>query len=192
MTQADRIREYALEHYIGPARREQLAEVKIFARDVRNALGLHPGQQTSVIQALVSKTFHDAHGLVLVERLGEGQGWQGVHYRLLGMDYSPGKGHSPRREPSAESVSGVKPGRGQPSAWLKRQISGLSTEREQASDLRERLREFPTGREQANDWRKQVLELPIEGFQELFIDYLKAKGFSNAEVEIVIRTRGRE
>ncbi len=190
MTQADRIREYALEHYIEPARREQLAEVKILARDVRNALGLHPGQQTSVIQALVSEAFHDEHGLVLVERLGEGQGWRGVHYRLSGMDYSPGKGISPQRGQDAEFVFGTQPGREQGGDW-RRRVQQPPTRREQASDLREPLREFPTRHEQADDWRKQVLELPIEGFQELFSDYLKAKGFSNAEVEIVIRTRGR-
>ncbi len=50
---------------------------------------------------------------------------------------------------------------------------------------------LPSGVQPPGDWRKQVLELPIEGFQELFSDYLKAKGFSNAEVEIVIRTRGQ-
>ena len=190
MTQADRIRQYVIQHYIEPARSAQHAEVKVYASVVRNALGLDPSKQTSVVQALITEKFRSDQGLELVERLGEGDGWQGVHYRLLGMDYFPDKGSSPRREPSAESGSGVKPGREITRAWVKRQVSGLSTGREQASDLRERLREFPTRHEQANDWRKQVLELPIEGFQELFSDYLKAKGFSNAEVEIVIRTRG--
>ena len=48
---------------------------------------------------------------------------------------------------------------------------------------------LPSGVQPPDDWRKQVLKLHIEEFQELFSDYLKAKGFSDADVEIVIRMR---
>lgn len=48
------------------------------------------------------------------------------------------------------------------------------------------------GHEQAGDWRERVLELPMGEFRELFSDYLKAKGFSDAEVEIVIRMKGQQ
>ena len=45
------------------------------------------------------------------------------------------------------------------------------------------------GHAQADDWRERVLELPMGEFQGLVGDYLKAKGFSDAEVEIVIRLK---
>ena len=148
MTQADRIREYVVQQYIEPARREQRTEVSILARDIRSEMGL-PIDQTAVMQALIRDNFLNQNGLELAERLGEGQGWRGVRYRLLRTGYSPDP-FIPRgdHEPT------------------------------------------PT-REQGEDWRKQVLELPIEEFRELFSDYLKAKGFPNADVEIVIRTRGQ-
>ena len=40
------------------------------------------------------------------------------------------------------------------------------------------------------DWHKWVMELPIEEFEDLVSDYLRAKGFSNAEM--VIRVKGEE
>lgn len=43
--------------------------------------------------------------------------------------------------------------------------------------------------EQANDWRERVLELSMGEFRELFSEYLKVKGFSDADVEIVIRMK---
>ena len=41
-----------------------------------------------------------------------------------------------------------------------------------------------------DDWHKRVMELPVEEFEELVGDYLRAKGFSNAEM--VIRVKGDE
>ena len=38
-------------------------------------------------------------------------------------------------------------------------------------------------------WRKQVLGLSPSEFQELAREYLKAKGFADAEIEIVIKMK---
>ena len=47
------------------------------------------------------------------------------------------------------------------------------------------------GHEQADDWRKRVLELPIGEFQGLVGEYLKANGYSDSEVGMVIRAIGQ-
>ena len=156
MTKVERIRQYVVRHYIEPARQEQLAEISILARDIRSEVGL-PIDQTTVMQALIAGTFLNQNGLELVERLGEGQGWQGVIYRLSRTDHSPDKGAPSRRRPDAGFVSSIQP-----------------------------------GQEQADDWRERALELPMGEFRELISDYLKAKRFSNAEVEIVIRLKGQQ
>ena len=41
----------------------------------------------------------------------------------------------------------------------------------------------------SKSWRGQVLELPPSEFQELAREYLKAKGFDDAEMEITIRMK---
>ena len=161
---ADRVREYAT-GLVEQARREGKDRIAIRAGDVHDALRLRQAH-ANVGQALEGDTFHRQADVELV-------GYRGV---------------KSRRGANSVFVFSIQTGYKQASDW-RNQVSELPTERGQASDLRERLREFPTQHEQANDWRKQVLELPIEGFQELFSDYLKAKGFSNAEVEIMIRTR---
>ena len=134
MTQADEIRQYALEHYVEPARRAGERRVVVRAMDVHNALGLN-GRYPNVCQALDGSKFHRQAGVKIV-------------------DY---KGPPSRRGPSAEFVFSILP---QP------------------------------GYGQANDWRERVMELPMGEFQGLVGDYLKAKGFSDADVEIVIRLKG--
>ena len=152
MTQADEIRQHAVQHYIEPARQEQRAEVTILAKDIRGEMGMHI-DQTAVMSALTAVTFLDKYGLGL-ERLGEGQGWQGVRYRLSGTDYS----------------------------------SDQSMPRGEYESIPQHEREL----EYVSDWRERVLELPMGEFRELFSDYLKAKGFSDADVEIVIRMKGQQ
>ena len=135
MTQADRIREYAVEHYIEPARRAGERRVSIRAGDLHNALGLKQAH-FNVCQALDGSKFHRQAGVKI------------VYY----------KGPPSRRGPSAEFVFSILP---QP----------VHT--------------------QADDWRRRVMELPMGEFQGLIGDYLKAKGFSDADVEIVIRMKGQ-
>ena len=131
---ADRIRQYATQHYIEPARKAGRQRVVIRASDVHKALGLG-WHYANVCQALDGSKFHHQAGVRLV-------------------DY---KGPPSRRGPSAEFVFSILP-----------------------------------GYEQADNWRERVLELPMGEFRELFSDYLKAKGFSDAEVEIVIRMKGQQ
>lgn len=83
---------------------------------------------------------------------------------------------------------GVKSRRGANSEF----VFSIQPVREQASDWRRQVSELPTGRTQASDWRKRVLELPIGEFQGLVGEYLKAKGYSDAEVRMVIRMMGQE
>ena len=167
MPQGDvnRIREYAT-GLVEQARREGRESITIRAGNVHKALGLRQAY-ANVGQALDGEIFH-----------------RQARVKLVDYDGPPS-----RRGSKSEFIYRILHGREQGDDW-RRRVPQRPTRREQASDLRERLREFPTQHEQANDWRKRVLELPIEGFQELFSDYLKAKGFSNAEVEIVIRMRG--
>lgn len=153
MSQADEIRRYAAQHFVEPARQKQCAEVTILAKDIRSEKGL-PIDQAAVMSALTTKIFRNKNGLKLLERIGDGQGWQGVRYRLMGTDYSPDQS-LPRGE--YEPI----PQHGRESEYI-------------------------------GDWRERVLELPMGEFRELFSDYLKAKGFSDAEVEIVIRMKGQQ
>ena len=180
---ADRVREYAT-GLVEQARRESKDRIAIRAGDVHDALRLRQAH-ANVAQALEGDTFHRQANVELVDYRGvkSRRGANSVFVFSIQTGYKPASAWIKR-------ISELPTERGQASDWRKR-ISELPTERGQASDWRARIREFPTQHEQADDWRKQVLELPIEGFQELFSDYLKAKGFSNAEVEIVIRTRGR-
>ena len=150
MTQADEIRQYALEHYIEPARNAGERRVVVRAMDVHNALGLN-GRYPNVCQALDGSKFHRQAGVKIV-------------------DY---KGPPSRRGPSAEFVFSI------------------LSEYEQANDRRKQGAQLPTRHEQANDWLRRVMELPMGEFQELIGDYLKAKGFSDADVEIVIRMKGQ-
>ena len=150
---ADRIRQYALEHYIEPARRAGERRVVVRASDVHKALGLG-WRYANVCHALDGDKFHRQAGVKIV-------------------DY---KGPPSRRGPSAEFVFSILPQPGH----------------EQANDWRRRGLELPARREQADDWRRHIMELPLGEFQGLIGDYLKAKGFSDAEVEIVIRLKGQE
>ena len=95
-------------------------------------------------------------------------------HRQAGVRLVDYNGVPSRRGANAEFVFSIQPGQAQ------------------ASDWRRRVSEPPTRQAQASDWRGRVLELPMGEFRELFSDYLKAKGFSDAEVEIVIRMKGQQ
>ena len=72
MTQADRIRRYALAHHVDPERSAGRAELTIRAGDVCRAMGLH-GRVPNICSALGSRAFLDMAGLRLLDRTGPRQ-----------------------------------------------------------------------------------------------------------------------
>ncbi len=71
MTQADSIREYALKHYVKPARRAGRSTIMIRAGDVSKGMGLlPPGRLPKVCQTLRGKIFLDQAELELQNHTG--------------------------------------------------------------------------------------------------------------------------
>ncbi|WP_281972367.1 AAA family ATPase [Ruegeria faecimaris] len=69
---ADRIRQYVLEHYIEPAREEGHDHVEVLVRDVNAALGLKEGWP-NICQALGGRIFQDMARIPEPERIGADQ-----------------------------------------------------------------------------------------------------------------------
>ncbi|EPX87712.1 GTPase subunit of restriction endonuclease [Rubellimicrobium thermophilum DSM 16684] len=69
---ADRIRQYVLEHYIEPAREEGREHVDVLVRDVNEALGLKEAWP-NICQALAGRIFQDMAQLPEPERIGADQ-----------------------------------------------------------------------------------------------------------------------
>jgi len=69
---ADRIRQYVLEHYIEPAREEGRDHVEVLVRDVNEALGLKEAWP-NICQALAGRIFQDMAQLPEPERIGADQ-----------------------------------------------------------------------------------------------------------------------
>ncbi|SIR36713.1 5-methylcytosine-specific restriction enzyme B [Paracoccus thiocyanatus] len=69
---ADRIRQYILEHYIEPAREEGRDHVDVLVRDVNEALGLKEAWP-NICQALAGRIFQDMAQLPEPERIGADQ-----------------------------------------------------------------------------------------------------------------------
>jgi 5-methylcytosine-specific restriction protein B len=69
---ADRIRQYVLEHYIEPAREEGRDHVDVLVRDVNEALGLKEAWP-NICQALAGRIFQDMAQLPEPERIGADQ-----------------------------------------------------------------------------------------------------------------------
>lgn len=69
---ADRIRQYVLEHYIEPAREEGRDHVDVLVRDVNEALGLKEAWP-NICQALAGRMFQDMAQLSEPERIGADQ-----------------------------------------------------------------------------------------------------------------------
>ena len=114
---------------------------------------------TAIMGALTAENRLNSIRAELVRRIGTGRGWQGVRYRLL--------------EAKTDSMSCD----------------------ELLSRLRyQNLKTTPSSDDQPikdidESWRKQVLGLSPSEFQELAREYLKAKGFADAEIEIVIKMK---
>jgi len=73
MNQADRIRQYALEHYVLPARAQGRTEITIRAGDVHRAMGLRDAMP-SVCNAIGFRKFFDLACVTLVDRAGPPNG----------------------------------------------------------------------------------------------------------------------
>ncbi len=69
---ADRIRQYVLEHYIEPAREEGRDHVDVLVRDVNEALGLKEAWP-NICQALAGRMFQDMAQIPEPERIGADQ-----------------------------------------------------------------------------------------------------------------------
>jgi len=69
---ADRIRQYVLEHYIEPAREEGRDHVEVLVRDVNDALGLKDAWP-NICQALAGRKFRDMAQIPEPERIGADQ-----------------------------------------------------------------------------------------------------------------------
>ena len=69
---ADRIRQYVIEHYIEPARDEGQLQVDVLVRDVNSALGLKEAWP-NICQALGGRIFQDLSQLSVPERIGADQ-----------------------------------------------------------------------------------------------------------------------
>jgi hypothetical protein len=69
---ADRIRQYVLEHYIEPAREEGREHVEVLVRDVNKALGLKEAWP-NICQALGGRMFQDMAQVPEPERIGANQ-----------------------------------------------------------------------------------------------------------------------
>lgn len=69
---ADRIRQYVLEHFIEPAREEDRPQVDVLVRDVNTALGLKEAWP-NICQALAGKIFQDMACISAPERIGANQ-----------------------------------------------------------------------------------------------------------------------
>lgn len=171
---ADMIREHAT-GLVEQARREGRERITIRSGDVHDALKLKQAH-SNVGQALDGAKFHKQAHVELVDYHGvdsrRGSNSEFVFSILPLGTRSPGIQFSGTR-PSDTRISNTRP------SGTRRRIT--------RAEITRSLGILPP-----SIWRKQVLELPIEEFQELFSDYLKAKGFSDADVEIVIRMKGQQ
>ena len=69
---ADRIRQYVLEHYIEPAREEGRRQAEVLVRDVNTALGLNEAWP-NICQALAGNKFQELAQVLPPERIGADQ-----------------------------------------------------------------------------------------------------------------------
>ena len=79
-TQADRIRRFAVGHYIAPARRNSLGEITIRAGDVHRAMGL-ANAMPAVCSAIGNKRFAEVANVRLSQRTGPANG-ANVYFRF--------------------------------------------------------------------------------------------------------------
>jgi hypothetical protein len=99
MTQADRIRQFALDRYVVPARTKNAADVVIRAGDVHREMALFSAMP-AVCSAVGSRKFEEVSGATIVKRTGPPNG-ANVYFH-----FSLTAGLQPARPPSLVSTSG--------------------------------------------------------------------------------------
>ena len=99
MTQADRIRQFAFDRYIVPARTRNEAEIVIRAGDVHREIGLSSAMP-AVCSAIGSRKFEEVSGATIVKRTGPTNG-ANVYFHL-----SLTAGSQPARPPPPVPTSG--------------------------------------------------------------------------------------
>jgi hypothetical protein len=87
-TQADRIRQFACDHYVAPARRDGLTEIAIRAGDVHRDMGLR-NALPAVCSAIGSNRFEQLANVILVGQTGPANG-SNVYFRFT-LDAQPPK-----------------------------------------------------------------------------------------------------
>ena len=158
---ADRIRNYAT-RLVEDARRNGETRIKIRSGDIHNALGLSQAH-ANVGQSLEGEIFQNQAGVRLVDYRGV-DSRRGANayfiYEILPASNRDVRSFITPLDVEQESVAGV----------------SSSTDAEPKDAMDENLRE-------------RILELSPSEFQELAREYLKAKGFDDAEIEITIRMK---
>lgn len=105
MTQADRIRQFALDHFVVPARAKGLPEITIRAGDIHQAMGL-ANSMPAVCSAIGSKKFEELARTALVKTIGPANGANVYfHFSLiaaLGDDH-----HPPLQQPASAPKSAI-------------------------------------------------------------------------------------
>ena len=104
MSQADRIREFALAHYVETARASGSTGLTISAGELSRDMGL-PNRMPNVCSALGSRKFLDMAGLRILERSGPPQGGSTTFHYAIGAPASaapatpsPSRAAAPHRE----------------------------------------------------------------------------------------------
>ena len=163
MTQADEIRRHADERYVIPARLRGERRVTIRAGTVREEMGLLPDSIAAVGGALDTEVFERFANVLRVDYHGV-DSRRGANayftYEILPVSNRDMRSFITSQDVEQESVAGV----------------GSATNAEPEDALDENLRE-------------RILELSPSEFQELAREYLEAKGFDDAEIEITIRMK---
>jgi hypothetical protein len=97
MTQADRIRQFTLEHYIAPARTGGHSEITIRAGDVHQAMGLANGMP-AVCSAIGSNKFRELACVTPVKKTGPANGANVYFHFSIGARPLSGRPAAPPRE----------------------------------------------------------------------------------------------
>jgi hypothetical protein len=101
VTQADRIRQFALDQYISPARAEGRAEIVIRAGDIHREMGLS-NAMPAVCSAIGSTKFSESARVSLLETKGPTNG-ANVYFRF-GLVAVPERGPASQRERTAKLI----------------------------------------------------------------------------------------
>ena len=109
MTQADRIRQFALDRYIVPARTRNDVELVIRAGDVHREMGLFSAMP-AVCSAIGSRKFEEVSGATFVNRTGPTNGANVYFHFSLRVGSQPARPPAPlqnSRESSAQTSGEV-------------------------------------------------------------------------------------